>query len=577
MGRQHAAAPLRVLATLVVIAVVGTTLAGAPARAQSPYMLGVDVSHHQGTIDWSKVVDSGHVYAFHKATEGATFDDDMYATNRSATAAEGIPFGAYHFARPDGGGIAAAQADAAAEAAYFLTTADPQPGDLLPVLDLEVTGGLPPNRLIAWTQAWLDHVYAALDVRPLIYTSPNFWTTNLNDTTTFAVQGFPLWIAHYTSDPSPRVPAINWGGNGWAFWQHTSTASVPGIKTNADEDRFPGTDLSAYTIPGAPSPTPTPAPATPPVNQAPPQISGEPEVGNTLTASQGSWSGSEPLSYTYAWFRCDSAGAVCEEEGVQNGTAPTYDVKPADFGHRMKVRVTATNSAGSSSSDSAPTEPVTDTTPPQTPRMTNPKRLVTKGDRINVGWAPAGQEPVSFEVRYRSATKRGDFGDHASLVGPTDQTSASLDASTGRSYCFSARALDQADNPSEWSDELCTASPLDDRDLGGKRRWNQRNGRRFYRDTLAQTSGSGRRLIARDVRVREIRLIVQRCRGCGKVAVFFNDRRLDTVDLSARRTINQKVIRIDRFGRERRGDVTIVVRSSGRKVKIDGLALVRAL
>ena len=575
MGRQFAAAPLRVLATLIVIAVVGTTFYGAPARAQTSYMLGVDVSHHQNTIDWTKVVESGHVYAFHKATEGATFVDDMYATNRNAAGAEDIPFGAYHFARPDGGGIAAAQADAANEVQHFLAIADPQPGDLIPVLDLEATGGLPPRRLIAWTQAWLDGVESALGVKPLIYTSPSFWSTNLNDTTTFALQGFPLWIAHYTSAAEPRTPAADWNGNGWSFWQWTSCAQVPGIKGCADEDRFPGSDLSPFRIPGAPIPEPSPGPAIPPTNQVPPQISGEAEVGEKLTASSGTWAGSEPISYSYAWHRCEVDGLGCAP--VLNGSEPTYDVKPADFGHRMKVTVTATNSADSSEADSAPTQPVTDTTPPEAPRMTNPKRSVTKADRINVGWAPSGQEPVSFEVRYRSATESGDFGDHITFVGPTEQTSSSLDADTGSTYCFSARALDQAGNPSEWSGELCTASPLDDRDLGGKKRWNQRNGQRFYRDTLAQTSRNGRKLIARDVQVREIRLIVQRCRGCGRVAVFFEGRRLDTVDLSARRTINQKVIRIAWFGRERRGDVTIVVMSRDRKVKIDGLALVRAL
>lgn len=576
MGRRGTAASLRgVLASLAVLAVVSSTLLSTTATAQSAYMLGVDVSHYQNAIDWSAVAESGHVYAFHKATEGATFVDDMYATNRMEAGTEEIPFGAYHFARPDGGGIAAAQADAASEVQHFLAIADPQPGDLIPVLDLEVTGGLPPNRLIAWTQAWLDGVESALGVKPLIYTSPNFWSTNMNDTTTFAAQGFPLWIAHYTSAAEPRTPAGDWNGNGWSFWQWTSCATVPGITGCADEDRFEGTDLSPFRIPGAPLPEPSPGPAIPPSNQAPPQVSGDAEVGGRLTASPGTWTGSEPLSYSYAWRRCESDGSGCA--AVFDGTGPTYDVVPADFGRRMKVTVTATNSAGSAESDSALTEPVADTTAPQVPRMTNPKRSVTKATRIRVGWAPSGQEPVTFEVRYRAAAAGSTFGDYTDLAGPTVETGASVDADTGTTYCFSARALDQAGNPSAWSDELCTASPLDDRDLGGKKRWNQQNGSRFYRNTIVQTSQTGTALVARDVRVREIRLIVTRCRGCGKVAVLFGGRRLDTVDLSARRTTNQKVITIARFGRGRRGDVTIVVTSRNRKVGIDGLALVRKL
>src|SRR5687767_3907350 len=67
-----------------------------PAAAQD-YTLGIDVSHHQGTINWTRVAESGHVFAFHKATEGATFVDDQYVTNREKAGNVSIPFGAYHF------------------------------------------------------------------------------------------------------------------------------------------------------------------------------------------------------------------------------------------------------------------------------------------------------------------------------------------------------------------------------------------------------------------------------------------------------------------------------------------------
>ena len=292
------------LASVIVLAAASVTyLPVQPALAQT-YTLGIDVSHWQeengNTINWQKVADSGHVFAWHKATEGVTFIDDEYAGNRPDAAAVGIPFGAYHFARPSGGSIAAAQSDATAEAQHFLDVAQPVSGDLIPVLDLEASGGIPAARLIAWTKAWLDHVGGALDVKPLIYTGPNFWTTYMNDTTAFAVEGFPLWIAHYTTDPAPRVPASNWNGNGWSFWQWTSKAAIPGIVGNVDENRFAGADLTPYKIPGAPLPEPSPDPATPPLNQSPPTISGETEVGQPLQASNGSWTGSQPQSYSYA-------------------------------------------------------------------------------------------------------------------------------------------------------------------------------------------------------------------------------------------------------------------------------------
>ncbi|MGH3119309.1 MAG: glycoside hydrolase family 25 protein, partial [Gaiellales bacterium] len=427
------------LASLVAFALAASLvplLTAAPARAQT-YTLGVDVSHHQedppkSQIDWNQVVDSGHVFAFHKATEGATFSDNAYEGNRADAATAGISFGAYHFARPDGGTIAAAQADAAGEAQHFLDVAQPAPGDLIPVLDMEATGGLPPQRLIAWTQAWLDAIFSALDVRPLIYTSPNFWTTNLDNTTIFAENDFPLWVAHYTSAPAPNVLANNWGGRGWSFWQWTSCATIAGISGCVDEDRFPGSDLSPYTIPGAPGPEPTPEPATPPSNQSPPTVSGETEVGHTLTASQGTWGGSQPQSYSYAWQRCDADGSGCTP--ISDGTQPTYELRPGDYAHRLKVTELATNSAGTAQQDSALTEVVTDTGAPAAPGLTKPRRKRTLMPTINVAWTEP-EQGATYDVRYRSAPKDAGFGDYVSLVEATVERSATVEPVTGTTYC----------------------------------------------------------------------------------------------------------------------------------------------
>jgi GH25 family lysozyme M1 (1,4-beta-N-acetylmuramidase) len=539
-----------------------------PALAQD-YTLGIDVSHHQGNINWNRVAESGHVFAFHKATEGATFTDDQYATNRSEAADASIPFGAYHFARPQGGSISAAQTDARSEAQHFLDVAQPAPGDLLPVLDMEASGGLGANRLIAWTQAWLDEIGSALDVRPLIYSGPSFWQTNMADTTTFAEQGFPLWIAHYTSAAAPRTPANNWNGNGWAFWQWTNCASIPGISGCVDEDRLSGSDLSPYTIPGAPEPEPTPDPATPPSNESPPEISGETEVGATLSASTGTWSGSQPLSYSYSWQRCNEDGSGCT--AVLNGTEPEYHLDPADHGHRMKVTVTATNSAGSSSQESSLSEVVTDTTAPVPPRVIKPRREVTLKTSLNVEWARA-EALARYDMRYREASKRGRFGEYQQPVTGSEETSARVNASRGSTYCFEARATDTAGNQSTWSNERCTTVPFDDRDLRRSSGWKRSSARAFYLGTATKTRRRGASLLARNVAVREIHLVAQRCPRCGKVRVLFNGSRVRTVSLRANRRKNRKVIRIARFRSLRRGNIELVTMTN-RPVSVDGLAL----
>jgi hypothetical protein len=454
------------------------------------------------------------------------------------------------------------------EAEHFLDVAQPAPGDLLPVLDMEAAGGLGANRLIAWTQSWLDHVFQAVDVRPLIYSGPSFWETNMADTTTFAEQGFPLWLAHYTSAPGPRTPANNWNGNGWAFWQWTNCATVPGIGGCVDEDRFSGSDLSPYTIPGAPEPEPTPDPATPPSNESAPTISGETEVGETLSASTGTWGGSQPQSYSYAWQRCAEDGSDCT--AVLNGTEPDYRLDPADYGHRMKVTVTATNSAGSSSSESSLSEVVTDTTAPVPPRVIEPHEL-TRRRHVLLKWNRS-EKLATYRVRYRASSKRGRFGDYQQLVEQTDETSARVRATRGSTYCFEVQATDSAGNESEWANERCTAVPLDDRDMRRSSGWNRESSSAFYLDTATETRRRGVSLVARNVAAREIHLIAQRCPRCGKVAVRFDGRRLKTINLRANRKINQAVIFVARFGSVRRGNIELV--TTGRApVSVDGLAL----
>lgn len=106
-------------------------------------------------------------------------------------------------------------------------------------------------------------------------------------------------------------------------------------------------------IPGCGGPVGVPA------NTALPTISGSAAVGQTLTASTGSWSNS-PTSYTYAWQRCDSTGSACVPIG--GATAASYTVQAADAGSTVRVAVTAVNAGGPSApATSAPTAVVTAT------------------------------------------------------------------------------------------------------------------------------------------------------------------------------------------------------------------------
>ncbi|MEW6223421.1 MAG: GH25 family lysozyme [Chloroflexota bacterium] len=221
----------------------------APTRTPSPidsgYIEGIDVSHWQGPIDWPTVADTGRKFAFLKASDDTDFVDSTYARNYQQAKAAGLVVGGYHFARPD-----AVPGSAIAEADHFADTLILASGDLRPVLDLEQTGGLPAAELQAWVRAFLDQVYLRTGLRATIYVSPAFWSNKMGNSGWFAANGYDtLWIAHWTTGVAPTVPASNWAGEGWTFWQYTSDGAVPGIQGRVDLDRYRWDDLGQVTIP----------------------------------------------------------------------------------------------------------------------------------------------------------------------------------------------------------------------------------------------------------------------------------------------------------------------------------------
>ncbi|HLX32874.1 MAG TPA: glycoside hydrolase family 25 protein [Gaiellaceae bacterium] len=386
-------------AAAVVVALTLTGTSGAAsARAK-----GIDVSNNNGPINWTKVAGAGYAFAFGKATEGTTFTDGTYSTNRNGSESAGLTFGAYHFARPAGGGAASATASAIAQADYFLSVANPQPGELPPVLDLEKTGKLPPKRLVIWTQAWVDEVFARIGVEPFIYSSPAFWQSYLGDTTSIAASGALLWIAHWTSASTPWVPAQNWNGAGWTFWQWTDCLSVPGIAHCTDGDRMNGVDPSTVTIQSYDT-------TDPPVLSTPPSIVGPPEAGMLLAAVPGTWSGGKPLTFTYAWRRCDAAGANCV--AIPGATGEKYTPVTADVGHSLEVAVTATAATGSATELAPATVAVSPagTPPSQRPaNLSSPKILGKKqaGQVLASSVGTWSGSPTKFAYRWQRCDATG--------------------------------------------------------------------------------------------------------------------------------------------------------------------------
>ena len=202
---------------------------------------GLDVSHYDNTVDWSKVAASGRAFAIAKATEGDTFVDPQFATNWAGMKQAGVVRSAYHFFHSTD--------DPIVQADHLLATMGTlEPGDLPPTLDLEVTDGSSPEVVTSTTIAWLDHIAAATKTKPILYTSPSFVTDHMGNPPGLEDHA-TLWVAHWNvSCPDIPTPFAS-----WSFWQ-TGSGTVPGDDAGpADVDVFNGdqTALAALTVQAA--------------------------------------------------------------------------------------------------------------------------------------------------------------------------------------------------------------------------------------------------------------------------------------------------------------------------------------
>jgi uncharacterized repeat protein (TIGR01451 family) len=141
-----------------------------------------------------------------------------------------------------------------------------------------------------------------------------------------------------------------------------------------------------------------------PANTAAPTISGSAEMGDTVSASTGTWEDS-PTSFTYAWMRCDSAGNACA--GISGASSSSYLATGADVGATLRVTVTASNAGGPTSVTSAPTAMVliaapVDTTPPAISGTLGQGQLLTAS---NGQWTPS---PTGFSYQWEQCDSAGN-------------------------------------------------------------------------------------------------------------------------------------------------------------------------
>jgi len=181
---------------------------------------GIDVSSHQGEVDWAAHWNEGKRFAYVKASEGTGYLNPFFDQQYGGSFQTGMIRGAYHFALPD-------RSDGASQAHYFIDngggwSAD---GQTLPgVLDIEYNPygstcyGMSGAAMVDWILSF-SNTYAERTGRwPVIYTSTHWWAQCTGNTGDFSATN-PLWVARY-SDSVGELP------HAWAvhtIWQHTST------------------------------------------------------------------------------------------------------------------------------------------------------------------------------------------------------------------------------------------------------------------------------------------------------------------------------------------------------------------
>lgn len=190
----------------------------------SEMLHGLDVSHHQKRIAWDSVAIKDPVdFVFVKATEGGDFVDSLFCKNWDDLRRLGIRRGAYHFFRAYGCGED--------QAHNFLSQVSMEPGDIAPVLDIEVLDDIDPEVMAHEALIWLQTVQQCLGVQPIIYTNQHFYERYL----AAHFEDYPLWIARY-SDEKPALAA----GKNWDIWQFSNQGCIEGITHKVDLNVFMG-------------------------------------------------------------------------------------------------------------------------------------------------------------------------------------------------------------------------------------------------------------------------------------------------------------------------------------------------
>ncbi len=265
------------------------------------------------------------------------------------------------------------------------------------------SGNVPFFRLLDPSGARVVSVYRQNNTSGTVglgYAGANFTTTGKLALSTWATISVHVITAGTSSTVEARV-------NGALVFTSTTaslgTAGVQAIQIGNDTAAQVFTlQADAIDVQGVGDTTPS-APA----NVTLPTVAGTPQAGQTVTAGQGTWTGTQPIAYTYQWQRCDGAGATCG--AITGATTASYAVTAGDVGATLRVAVTATNSVGPTTATSNATAVVqgassapVNTVPPTITGTPQVGQVLTAGPG---DWN--GTQPLAFAYAWQRCDSGG--------------------------------------------------------------------------------------------------------------------------------------------------------------------------
>ena len=193
----------------------------APRDKNAPYD-GIDISSHQGKIDWRRVSEDQNIrFVYIKATEGATYQSKHYGYNVDMVRKNGLLVGSYHYFTTT--------ASVRDQFSNFTRLAAPSSQDLVPMIDVEERGKWSRQALADSLQKMISLVADFYGRQPMLYSTMTFYNRNLAP----RFNQFKLYVGRYSDKP----PVIDWKG-GYVIWQYSENGVVAGIDTYVDLCRF---------------------------------------------------------------------------------------------------------------------------------------------------------------------------------------------------------------------------------------------------------------------------------------------------------------------------------------------------